>query len=72
MKQLETIGYFINKDGVKSTDMMVKGIVDILKKDHDVMPKLPTSIHYFFTQDNIPKVVERKGFSEKEATAICG
>merc|ERR1719263_1931245 len=71
MKELENKGYFTNKDGVKSSDLLKKGALDILRKNNDLMPKHPISDHRFFAMENVPKIMERKGFNHAEASKIC-
>ena len=71
MKEFETKGYFTTKDGVKSSDLLRKGALDILKKNNDVMPKQPLSDSRLFAIENVPKIMERKGFNQTESAKIC-
>ena len=71
MKELETKGYFINKDGVKSSDLLKKGALDILRKNNDNLPKQPISGYKFFAMDSVQKIMDRKGFNHAEASKIC-
>ena len=69
MKELDEKGYFINKDGIKSTDMDV----DPKKKyGKDVMlPKRPLSAYLYYTGENVNKVKEKEGCSHIDAMKKC-
>ena len=60
MDQLEKHGYFINSDGVKSTEILKKGILQILKNEHKILPEKPKSAFDKFLKESVPKVVTRK------------
>ena len=68
-KELEENGFFIMKDGTKSSDHKKKA-----KYDENVrLPKRTTSAYIFFTTENVNKVkAERKLEKHTEAMAACG
>jgi len=49
LKQLETKGYFVNKDGVKSTDMLKP---KFKYPEGTVMPKLAVTAYKFYVMEN--------------------
>ena len=71
LKELDTKGYFINDDGVKSTDVMI----DPKKKygKDCVVPKRPISAYLAFTTDMVNKLKEKEKI-EKHTDAMkrCG
>lgn len=58
MKQLETHGYFVNKDGVKSTDLLKNGKVREYPEG-SLMPKKPQAGYFQFISEQRAIVVKK-------------
>ena len=68
LKELETKGYFINADGVKSTDMVKP---KFKYPEGTIMPKPAVTAYKFYIQENCQKIQEKQNISQSEALTIC-
>ena len=67
-QQLETKGYFINKDGVKSTDMVAK---KFKYPPGTKMPKRPPSAYFFYLEANLETICEKQNVNKTQGKEVC-
>ena len=70
LRELETNGFFLTEDGVKSTDLKV----DPKKKfgADVILPKKPLSAYLFYTTENVNKIKDEQSCTHTEAMKKCG
>lgn len=64
LNQLQTKGFFVNSDGVKSTDIVQK---KFKYPEGTVMPKRPSAAYQLYVKDNREKIIEKNKCSAEEA-----
>lgn len=68
LNQLQTKGYFVNSQGVKSTDIVQK---KFKYPEGTVMPKKPVHAYQWYVRENKQKIIEKNNCSQEEAKQIC-
>ena len=68
LSQLHAKGYFVNSDGVKSTEIVQK---KFKYPDGTVMPKRTSQAYQIYVKENKDKIIEKNKCTNDEAKQIC-